>query len=142
MADGILILLMLIFAISGYRQGFVIGALSFGGFFSGVLIGLQLGPLIANQFSGGVVRLVVSLVVIFALAVLGQTLAGWFGTRIRRTITSRPMQHVDDVGGAFMSVSRACCWWRGCSPSRSGRRRSPGSTGGPRQRDPRRHQRA
>jgi S1-C subfamily serine protease len=103
-ADVVLILLMLIFAISGYRQGFVIGALSIGGFLSGVLIGLQLGPLIANQFSGGVVRLVVSLVVIFALAVLGQTLAGWFGTRIRRTITSRPFQHVDDAGGALVSV--------------------------------------
>ncbi len=104
MADVVLILLMLVFAISGYRQGFVIGALSIGGFFSGVLIGLQLGPLIANQFTGGVVRLVVSLVVIFALAVLGQTLAGWFGTRIRRTITSRPFQHVDDAGGALVSV--------------------------------------
>lgn len=30
MVDGFLILLMLVFAISGYRQGFVIGALSFG----------------------------------------------------------------------------------------------------------------
>ena len=88
--DVILILLMLVFAISGYRQGFVIGALSFGGFFSGALIGLQVGPLIANQFSDGAIRVVVSLVAIFALAVLGQTLAGWFGTKLRRSMTSRP----------------------------------------------------
>ena len=92
MVDGILILLMLVFAISGYRQGFVIGALSFGGFFSGVLIGLQVGPLIANQFTDDTVRLVVSLVSIFALAVLGQTLAGWLGTRLRRSISSAPLQ--------------------------------------------------
>lgn len=104
MADVILIVLMLVFAISGYRQGFVIGALSIGGFFSGVLIGLQVGPLVANQFSGGVIRLVVSLVVIFALAVLGQTLAGWFGTRLRRAIASKPLQHIDDAGGALVSV--------------------------------------
>ncbi len=58
MVDGILILLMLVFAISGYRQGFVIGALSFGGFFSGALIGLQVGPLIARNFDDGVVRIV------------------------------------------------------------------------------------
>lgn len=102
--DGILILLMLIFAISGYRQGFVIGALSFGGFFSGALIGLQVGPLIANQFADGAIRVVVSLVAIFALAVLGQTLAGWFGTRLRRSITSRPLQRVDDAGGAVVSL--------------------------------------
>ncbi|OJF13658.1 peptidase S1 [Couchioplanes caeruleus subsp. caeruleus] len=95
---------MLVFAISGYRQGFVIGALSFGGFFSGVLIGLQIGPLIANQFADGTVRLVVSLVTIFALAVLGQTLAGWLGTKVRRTIESRPLQRVDDAGGAMVSL--------------------------------------
>ncbi|MEV4635807.1 MarP family serine protease [Actinoplanes sp. NPDC049548] len=102
--DGILILLMLVFAISGYRQGFVIGALSFGGFFSGVLIGLQVGPLIANQFADGTVRLVVSLVAIFALAVLGQTLAGWLGTKLRRAIDSRPLQRLDDAGGALVSL--------------------------------------
>ena len=104
MADGVLILLMLIFAISGYRQGFVIGALSIGGFFSGALIGLQVGPLIANQFADGAIRLVVSLVSIFALAVLGQTLAGWFGTRLRRAIDSKPLQRIDDAGGAVVSV--------------------------------------
>ena len=58
MVDVILIVLMLVFAISGYRQGFVIGALSFGGFFSGVLIGLQIGPLLANLVGGGEHRLV------------------------------------------------------------------------------------
>jgi S1-C subfamily serine protease len=102
--DGILILLMLIFAISGYRQGFVIGALSFGGFFSGVLIGLQVGPLLADRFTDSTARLVVSLVAIFALAVLGQTLAGWLGTHLRRAISSPPLQRVDDLGGAFISL--------------------------------------
>ncbi|MGK5679635.1 MarP family serine protease [Actinoplanes sp. URMC 104] len=102
--DGILILLMLVFAISGYRQGFVIGALSFGGFFSGVLIGLQVGPLIADRFTDPTARLVVSLVTIFALAVLGQTLAGWLGTHLRRAIQSRPLQKADDAGGAAVSV--------------------------------------
>jgi S1-C subfamily serine protease len=102
--DGILILLMLIFAISGYRQGFVIGALSFGGFFSGVLIGLQVGPLLADRFSDSTARLVVSLVAIFALAVLGQTLAGWLGTHLRRAIQSPPLQKVDDLGGALISL--------------------------------------
>ncbi len=104
MVDAILIVLMLVFAISGYRQGFVIGALSFGGFFSGVLIGLQVGPLIANQFADSGARLVVSLVTIFALAVLGQTLAGWLGTHLRRQISSKPLQRLDDAGGAVVSL--------------------------------------
>ena len=104
MVDAILILLMLVFAISGYRQGFVIGALSFGGFFSGVLIGLQIGPLIADRFTDPTARLVVSLASIFALAVLGQTLAGWLGTHLRRQIASKPLQRADDAGGAAISL--------------------------------------
>ncbi|GIF07743.1 serine protease [Actinoplanes siamensis] len=104
MVDVILIVLMLLFAISGYRQGFVIGALSLGGFFSGVLIGLQLGPLLARQFGDGTVRMVVALAVILALAVLGQTLAGWLGTSLRKAIFNRPLQHLDDAGGAVVSV--------------------------------------
>jgi S1-C subfamily serine protease len=102
--DAILIVLMLVFAISGYRQGFVVGALSFGGFFSGVLIGLQIGPLIAEKFADPTARLVVSLGTIFALAVLGQTLAGWLGTHLRRQISSKPLQRVDDAGGAVISL--------------------------------------
>ncbi|MFI1995095.1 MarP family serine protease [Actinoplanes sp. NPDC020271] len=102
--DVILIVLMLLFAISGYRQGFVIGALSLGGFFSGVLIGLQLGPLLAKQFADGTVRMIVALAVILALAVLGQTLAGWLGTSLRKAIFNRPLQHLDDAGGAVVSV--------------------------------------
>ncbi|MBW6438378.1 MarP family serine protease [Actinoplanes hulinensis] len=102
--DVILIVLMVLFAISGYRQGFTIGALSLGGFFSGVLIGLQLGPLIARQFENGTVRLVVALGVILVLAVLGQTLAGWLGTNLRQVIQSRPMQYLDDAGGALVSI--------------------------------------
>ncbi len=104
MVDAILIVLMVVFAISGYRQGFVIGALSFGGFFSGVLIGLQVGPLVANNFTDSTVRLTVSLVTIFALAVLGQTLAGWLGTRLRRTISHPLLQRLDDAGGGIISL--------------------------------------
>ncbi|MEV4755772.1 MarP family serine protease [Micromonospora sp. NPDC049559] len=102
--DVVLILLMLVFAISGYRQGFVIGVLSFSGFFLGALIGLQLGPLLARQFDSPSTRVVVSLVMIFGLAVLGQALAGWVGSHLRHAITSRAVRKADDVGGAFVSL--------------------------------------
>jgi len=44
----------------------------------------------------------VSLAAIFALAVLGQTLAGWLGTHLRRQISSRPLQRVDDAGASVL----------------------------------------
>jgi len=102
--DVVLVLLMLVFAISGYRQGFVIGALSFGGFFAGTLIGLQLGPLLAQQFTDPTARVAVSLVTIFGLAILGQAMAGWVGSHLRHAITSQAGRKIDDVGGAFVSL--------------------------------------
>ncbi|GIG85204.1 serine protease [Plantactinospora endophytica] len=104
MVDVVLILLMLLFAISGYRQGFVIGLLSFTGFFGGALIGLQVGPLLAQQFSSNSTRVVVALVSIFGLAVLGQALAGWLGSHLRHAITSQAGRTADDVGGAVVSL--------------------------------------
>lgn len=102
--DVVLVLLMLVFAISGYRQGFVIGVMSFTGFFGGALIGLQLGPLLAQRFSDDAMRVVVSLLTIFGLAVLAQTLAGWLGSHVRHAITSRAGKRIDDVGGALVSL--------------------------------------
>ncbi|KWV32662.1 MULTISPECIES: MarP family serine protease [Micromonospora] len=102
--DLVLLLLMLVFAISGYRQGFVIGALSFSGFFLGALIGLQLGPMLARQFIDSGTRVLVSLVAVFGLAVLGQALAGWLGSHLRRTITNDTAKRADDIGGAFVSI--------------------------------------
>lgn len=104
MTDIVLFLLVLLFAASGYRQGFVVGTLSFAGFFSGALLGLQLGPLIAAQFADPGMRVVASLVAIFLLAVVAQTLAGWFGARLRHGIVNRTGQRVDEVGGALVSV--------------------------------------
>ncbi|HYN95119.1 MAG TPA: MarP family serine protease [Pilimelia sp.] len=102
--DLVLILLMVVFAVSGYRQGFVTGVLSFAGFFSGALIGLQVGPVVANQFADPGARVIVSLIAVFGLAIVGQALAGWLGTHLRRAIRSQAGRAADDVGGVFVSL--------------------------------------
>ncbi|MFU8852731.1 MarP family serine protease [Micromonospora sp. SL1-18] len=102
--DLVLLLLMLAFAISGYRQGFAIGALSLSGFFLGVLVGLQVGPLVARQFDDSGTRVLISLVAIFGLAVAGQAVAGWIGSHLRQTITNELARRLDDIGGALVSV--------------------------------------
>ena len=102
--DLLLIALLLLFAFSGYRQGFVVGALSFLGFFGGALLGLQIGPLLVRQMHTDAQRVVVALVSVFGLAVIGQALAGWLGSRLRRTIRSRSGQRIDDIGGALVSL--------------------------------------
>jgi len=102
--DIVLIGLLLIFAFNGYRQGFVVGLLSFAGFFSGALVGLQISPYVANRFDTDASKVLVSLIVIFGLAVLGQAVAGFLGSRLRGGIRHRGAQRLDDAGGALVSV--------------------------------------
>jgi S1-C subfamily serine protease len=102
--DLVLIALIIMFAINGYRQGFLIGALSFCGFFGGALVGLQIAPWIVDKVDSAFMRVVISLTAVFGLAILGQMAAGWAGGRIRRAITNPQGQRADDIGGVFVSV--------------------------------------
>jgi S1-C subfamily serine protease len=103
--DIVLLLLMAMFAINGYRQGFLVGLLSFVGFFGGALLGLQLGPLIAEKFfESDPARVVVSLTAVFGLAVAGQALAAFVGNRLRSAIVNPHAQTIDNAGGAVVSV--------------------------------------
>ena len=45
--DVALAVVGVLFALSGYRQGFVVGVLSFGGFLGGGVLGARLAPQIA-----------------------------------------------------------------------------------------------
>jgi S1-C subfamily serine protease len=102
--DLILIVLIIMFAVNGYRQGFLVGALSFVGFFGGALVGLQLAPLVVGSMSDPWARIMVSLVAVFGLALGGQALAAWAGTRLRHAVRSDQGRRADDLGGVVVSV--------------------------------------
>lgn len=102
--DLILIALIIMFGLNGYRQGFLVGALSFFGFFGGALVGLQLAPLVVERLDSAVARVIVSLLAVFGLALGGQALAAWAGARLRLAITSARARRADDVGGILVSI--------------------------------------
>ena len=103
--DLVLLVVALLFAVSGYRQGFVVGALSFVGFLGGGLIGAQLAPHVAGL--GPLKDLnetVIGLGVVFLCAGIGQALAALVGSRLRAGLTWRPARLVDAATGALVSV--------------------------------------
>jgi S1-C subfamily serine protease len=102
--DLILIVLIIMFAVNGYRQGFLVGALSFVGFFGGALVGLQLAPLVVEHVDSAFMRVAISLAAVFGLAVGGQALAAWAGTRLQNAITTPGGRKADNIGGIFVSV--------------------------------------
>lgn len=103
--DVILAVLIIMFALNGYRQGFLVGALSFIGFFGCALLGLQVAPLFVPLVDDPVSRVAVSLVVVFGLALIGQALAAWAGSKLRQSIRTQGGRRVDDVGGVLVSVT-------------------------------------
>jgi S1-C subfamily serine protease len=103
--DLILIVLVVAFAVAGYRQGFIIGVLSFAGFIVGGALGAEFGPRIAlSMVSGLAQQAVVAIVVVFLAAVVGQLVASGVGVAMRSRLTWRPATVVDSVGGAGVSV--------------------------------------
>ena len=103
--DVLLVVAGLMFALSGYRQGFFVGALSFVGFLGGGVLGARLAPdVVAIEPLAAYPRTVVGLLVVLVAATLGQVLAAVVGRAVRRRLTWDPARRLDALGGAVVSV--------------------------------------
>jgi len=103
--DLILIVVVAAFAVSGYRQGFIVGVLSFFGFVGGALLGAEFGPAISRALVGGQTQQdVVAVVLLVGFAVLGQFIAATIGAAMRSTVTWRSATVMDSVGGSLVSI--------------------------------------
>jgi len=103
--DLILIVIVAAFAVSGYRQGFIVGVLSFFGFVGGALLGAEFGPAISRALVGGQTQQdVVAVILLVSFAVIGQFIASSIGAAMRSTVTWRSATVLDSVGGSVVSV--------------------------------------
>jgi S1-C subfamily serine protease len=103
--DLILIVLVVAFGVAGYRQGFIIGVLSFAGFIGGGAIGALFGPRIARSITMNPAwQAVAAIAVVFLAAMIGQLIASGLGVALRSRLTWRPATVVDAVGGAAVSA--------------------------------------
>src|SRR3954452_11837076 len=102
--DLLVLIVSIGFAFSGYRQGFLIGVLSFLGFLGGGVLGAKYAPALHSAFGGHGDSALFGLLTVFIAATLGQLLATAFGITLRRRITWQSARTVDSVGGAIVSV--------------------------------------
>ena len=103
--DLLLIAVCVGFALSGYRQGFLIGVLSFVGFLGGGILGAKYAPALHQAISGPHSGSpLFGLLVVFLAATIGQLAATALGIALRRRITWTPARQADAVGGAVVSV--------------------------------------
>ena len=103
--DLVLVALAAAFAVAGYRQGFIVGALSFLGFVGGAVIGVHYAPSIARSLTTSQgLRAVLPIIAVFAAAVIGMLLASALGAVLRSRLRGRPTTMLDALGGAAINV--------------------------------------
>jgi len=103
--DLALLGLAAVFAVSGYRQGFIIGSLSFVGFVGGAVLGAEFGPAISRAIVGGPTQQdVVAVVLLVSFAIVGQFVASSIGAYVRQAMTSPSSTTLDSIGGSAVSI--------------------------------------
>jgi S1-C subfamily serine protease len=102
--DWCLVVLTLLYALSGYWQGFIAGACATAGLLLGGLAGIWLAPMLLGDAEPSLWVSLGALFVVLVMASIGQALLQYAGTRLRAQITWQPARALDAIGGAALSV--------------------------------------
>lgn len=101
--DLLLLLLVALSGVAGYRRGFTLQAFGFGGLLIGLVVGALLAPFVARIVDGPNARAGLAVLVLLTVAALGNA-AGWFvGVHARDRAASR-FGKADSVGGSAVAV--------------------------------------
>ncbi|MDQ3465628.1 MAG: MarP family serine protease [Actinomycetota bacterium] len=106
MIDLLIVVLAVLFAANGFRQGLILSLASFVGFLGGAVLGLQLAGPVVNAVSTSSLfgQVFLAVLVVLGVAFLGQLAAVWVGQLLRQRLTWRPARRVDAVLGSVVSA--------------------------------------
>ncbi|MGP4091745.1 MarP family serine protease [Streptomyces sp. KR55] len=97
----LLLLVILVYAGSGYRRGLVAGCASLADFVGGAVIGVEILPWVMDLVTPGTTAATVTAVLtVLVPAAVGHELAGRLALRLRRELNRGPLRVADGIGGA------------------------------------------
>lgn len=102
--DIALLVVTALVAISGYVEGFVLGACATLGLLAGAAVGVYGVPRVLNNFSPSVEVSFAALVLVVLLASIGRTIGALLGSKLRNKISWKPVRAVDALGGAVLAA--------------------------------------
>jgi S1-C subfamily serine protease len=105
--DIVLLVFALAYALSGYRQGFIVGACATVGLLVGGAAGIWVAPRVLEGYDPSLAVSLAALLGVLLCATLGQTVAAYAGGAVRRRVTWHPARAIDAVGGAVLSAAAA-----------------------------------
>jgi S1-C subfamily serine protease len=107
MIDLILALVLIGYTVSGFRQGFLVSALSLVGFLGGGALAMWLLPKLLSRWLNGPTDLRSNLILVggvLGLAAVGQAVTGTLGARLKSRVHFAPAHAVDAALGAVASL--------------------------------------
>lgn len=104
MIDIILLLFLAGYAISGFRQGLLIGVLSLGGFVGGAVLAIWLVPNLLARMEPGPRRSFLVLFIVIVVAWTGQFVGALVGGRLRESMPRGPVAVLDHIAGGIAGV--------------------------------------
>jgi S1-C subfamily serine protease len=102
--DLLLVLLLVLAALSGFRRGVALQAFSFGGLLIGLLIGALVVPLASGVALGSGAQATLAIVTLVVFAGVGNGI-GWFvGSRLRTRTRASKFGQADAFGGSAVAI--------------------------------------
>jgi S1-C subfamily serine protease len=103
--DLVLVLLAIAYGVSGFRQGFLVGALGMAGLIGGGVAGASLAPIVLRGFEPSFAVSLGALAIVLVGALLGQTVGATIGAALRDRMSWQPAHALDAGAGAVLSVA-------------------------------------
>ncbi|GAA5164990.1 MULTISPECIES: MarP family serine protease [Amycolatopsis] len=106
--DVLVIVLALLAAISGARQGVVIALPALVGVIGGAVLGIRIAPLVVQLFDNPAAKVAFAVATVVFLVALGETLGVWLGRRVKHAVKSRintdKLSGIDQTLGAIVQA--------------------------------------
>jgi S1-C subfamily serine protease len=103
--DLLVIVLALLAAASGWRQGVAVALLAFTGVLLGAVVGVRLAPTVVGLVDGAGPRIAVGVSTVVLLIAIGETCGVLIGRAIRGTMRVKVIRAVDSVLGAVVQAA-------------------------------------
>ena len=107
--DVLLGVLLVTYAVTGYRQGLLVSALSLVGFLGGGALGMWLLPALLQNWQWAAdheaVRIVALVFGVFLMASVGQGITVAVANRARSRVTAKPLRNLDSLLGSVAVVA-------------------------------------
>ena len=120
--DFLVLALVPVMAYLGYRLGFLVSTLSFGGFVVGVLVGLAAAPEVIGALAPGPGRALLAFALVLGAGVVCQAAGSYAGGTVRDSITGRLALRIDAALGtvAALVALLAGAWLVGSAAGKAG----------------------